>query len=127
MPVSETVLNAMRQTNAIYDAEVVRNCNTDALDKVYTANARILPPGAPMVHGRAAIKSFWREALASLGVVDSKLATVEAEPCGDSVLEIGKADLTVANNQIVEVKYVVHWKQEDGRWKWHVDIWNLNQ
>ena len=21
-------------------------------------------------------------------------------------------------------KYVVHWKQEDGAWKWHIDIWN---
>jgi hypothetical protein len=22
------------------------------------------------------------------------------------------------------VQYVVIWKQEDGRWKWHRDIWN---
>jgi ketosteroid isomerase-like protein len=26
----------------------------------------------------------------------------------------------------MEAKYVVCWKQEDGRWKWHVDIWNQN-
>jgi ketosteroid isomerase-like protein len=26
----------------------------------------------------------------------------------------------------MEVKYVVYWRQEDGRWKWHVDIWNMN-
>jgi len=27
---------------------------------------------------------------------------------------------------VLEVKYVVYWRQEDGRWKWHVDIWNPN-
>jgi len=26
----------------------------------------------------------------------------------------------------MEAKYVVYWRQEDGRWKWHVDIWNAN-
>ena len=26
----------------------------------------------------------------------------------------------------LEVKYVVYWKQDAGRWKWHVDIWNQN-
>jgi hypothetical protein len=26
----------------------------------------------------------------------------------------------------MEVKYVVYWREEDGRWQWHVDIWNPN-
>ena len=26
----------------------------------------------------------------------------------------------------MDAKYVVYWRQEDGRWKWHVDIWNSN-
>jgi len=25
-----------------------------------------------------------------------------------------------------ELKYVVYWRNEDGRWKWDVDMWNRN-
>ncbi len=115
----------MRATNAIFDTELVNTGNFDLLDKVYTANATILPPGGAMTQGRAAIKEFWKGAIAAMGVTAAKLSTVRAEMTGDSVVEIGKADLT-AGGAVVEVKYVVHWKQEDGAWKWHVDIWNLN-
>lgn len=124
--VSETVLSAMRRTNELFDGEVVSKKNFDALDRVYTANARILPPGAPMMEGREPIKAFWKQAIAAMGVTSAKLTTVNAEVAGDGVVEIGRAELTVAGGQIVTVKYVVHWKQEDGAWKWNVDIWNLN-
>jgi hypothetical protein len=26
----------------------------------------------------------------------------------------------------MNAKYVVYWRQEDGHWKWHIDIWNPN-
>jgi ketosteroid isomerase-like protein len=60
-------------------------------------------------------------------VKDAKLTTVDAQTVGDSVIEVGRADLILDGGQIVAVKYVVHWKQEDGTWKWHTDIWNMNQ
>jgi len=80
-----------------------------------------------MVEGREHIKSFWKQAIAAMGATSVKLTTVDAEAAGDSVVEVGRADLTVAGGQVVTVKYVVQWKQEDGTWKWHVDIWNPNQ
>jgi len=94
---------------------------------VYTASARILPPGAPMITGRSQIKTFWQQAIIALGLKSARLATVEAEIVGDSVIEIGRAELTVGGGQILPVKYVVHWKQEEGVWKWNVDIWNLDE
>jgi ketosteroid isomerase-like protein len=127
MSVSESILSAMRQTNEWFEAEVVQKNNPAALDRVYTADARIMPPGAPMIEGREQIKKFWGQAIQAMGATSAKLATVSAEGAGDGVVEIGKADLTVGGGQTVAVKYVVHWKQEDGTWKWHVDIWNLNQ
>ena len=127
MSVPDSILAAMRRTNELFDSEVLKKGNFDALDRIYTADARILPPGAPMTEGRAQIKEFWKSAIASLGATSAKLATVRAEQAGDTIVEIGSADLTVAGGQSVAVKYVVQWKQEDGAWKWHVDIWNLNQ
>jgi ketosteroid isomerase-like protein len=60
-------------------------------------------------------------------VKSAKLTTVDAEALGDRIFEIGWAELTTNDGQNVTVKYVVQWKQEDGNWKWHVDIWNQNQ
>jgi ketosteroid isomerase-like protein len=127
MPVPEAIAAAMRQTNHLFNTEVSGKRNFAALDNVYTADARILPPGAPMIAGREAIKSFWAQAMAGMDVASAVLATVDSEMAGDGVVEIGRADLTTHAGQSVAVKYVVHWKQEDGLWKWHTDIWNLNQ
>jgi len=80
-----------------------------------------------MIEGREPIKAFWQGAIASLGLKSAKLTTVDAEAIGDRVFEIGHAELLVGGGETVTVKYVVQWKQEDGHWKWHVDIWNMNQ
>ena len=127
MSVPENVLAAMRETNELFNARVVRDHDMQALDQVYTSDAHVLPPGAPMVEGREAIKQFWQQAIAGMNIKEAKLETALADECGGQVLEIGRADLTVDGDQRVAIKYVVYWKQEQGRWKWHVDIWNPNQ
>jgi len=96
-----------------------------AAQAVYTRNARILPPGAPMVEGRDAIAQFWTGAAKQLNVQRVELSTVDLQPLGDGAYEIGRATLTLAGGQSAVAKYVVIWRQEDGRWRWHVDIWNM--
>ena len=126
MPVSDDVLNAMRQTNDRFDSEVVQKKQFDVLEKVYTSDARVLPPGAEMISGYESIKAFWRQAVEAMDVKSARLSTVHAETFGDRVIEIGSADLRLGNGSTVTVKYVVYWKQEGGLWKWAVDIWNTN-
>jgi ketosteroid isomerase-like protein len=120
----------MASTNDLFNEEVFGKRNFSALDQVYTADARILPPGAPMISGREAIKKFWSDLVVSANAKSAVLASVEVMPAGDGVVEIGRATLTVEPEgqpaAQMEVKYVVYWRQEDGRWKWHVDIWNPN-
>jgi ketosteroid isomerase-like protein len=126
----QQIREAMADTNDLFNAEVFGRRNFDALDNIYTANARILPPGAPMIAGRAAIKEFWANMIQSVNAKSAVLESVDVMPAGDGAVEIGRAVLTVeAEGQAasqMEVKYVVYWKPEDGRWKWHVDIWNPN-
>ena len=120
---------AMAQTNELFNSEVVAKRNFAALDDVYTTNARILPPGAPMISGREPIKKFWSDLIQSADGKSAVLTSVDVLPAGDGVVEIGRATLTVApqgESTNLEVKYVVYWRQEAGRWKWHVDIWNAN-
>jgi ketosteroid isomerase-like protein len=125
----QAVKLAMASTNEIFNNEVFGKGNLSALDDVYTSDARILPPGAPMVSGREAIKTFWGGVIESLHATSAVLESVDVMPAGDGVVEIGRATLTAApegSTVQVEVKYVVFWRRENGRWKWHVDIWNPN-
>jgi ketosteroid isomerase-like protein len=120
-----TVRNEMRKTNQIFEAEVVGKGDFTALKNVYTTNARILPPGSEMVTGREHIQNFWQRAATAMGVKSAKLLTIDAEILDDTVIEIGRAELSTAHpTSPTIVKYVVVWKREDGAWKWHVDIWN---
>ncbi len=116
----------MADTNGLFNAEVFGKHNFDALDDIYTSDARILPPGAPTIAGRKAIKEFWSNMIQATGAKAAVLESVDAMLAGDGVVEIGRATLTIQDAAQIEVKYVVYWKQEDGRWKWHVDIWNTN-
>jgi ketosteroid isomerase-like protein len=120
----------MAATNDLFNREVFGKRNFSALDDIYTSNARILPPGASMVSGREGIKEFWAGLVQAVNAKSAVLASVDVIPAGDGVVEIGRATLTVEpegqGQTQMEVKYVVFWRQEDGRWKWHVDIWNTS-
>jgi ketosteroid isomerase-like protein len=126
----EQIKPAMQSTNELFNMEVFGKRNFAALDNIYTRGARILPPGAPMISGREAIKKFWSDLVQSANAKSAVLASVEVMAAGEGIVEIGKATLTVEpegqSAAQMEVKYVVYWQQEDGRWKWHVDIWNQN-
>lgn len=126
MKATDSVLAAMRDTNAIFSTEVIGKRNVQALDQLYTVDARTLPPGTEMVKGREAIKTYWAQAIAGQNLTSIKLTTLEAEHLGDGIAEIGRADFTMGNAQTMTVKYLCVWKQEDGRWKWMIDIWNPN-
>jgi hypothetical protein len=58
MKVTESVLAAMRQTNKLFESEVIKKGNIEELDFVYTASARILPPGAQLIEGEARSRRF---------------------------------------------------------------------
>lgn len=127
-PALDQIKLAMARTNELFNREVFGKRNFAALDDVYTGNARILPPGAPMISGRDAIKKFWSDLVVSANAQSAVLSSVDVMPAGEGVVEIGRATLTVqppgqAAAQM-EVKYVVYWRPEAGLWKWHVDIWN---
>jgi uncharacterized protein (TIGR02246 family) len=127
---TQSIQKAMATINDLFNREVVGKRNFAALDDIYTRDARILPPGAEMISGREAIKRFWSDLVQSANATSAVLASVDVMQAGDGAVEIGKATLTLAPPGQAQtqmgVKYVVYWRQEDGQWKWHVDIWNPN-
>jgi ketosteroid isomerase-like protein len=121
---------AMQNTNDLFNVEVFGKRNFAALDDIYTADAHILPPGAPMITGREAIRKFWSDLVQLANATSAILVSIDVMPAGDGAVEIGKATLTVQPPDQpaaqMDVKYVVYRQQEGNRWKWHVDIWNQN-
>jgi ketosteroid isomerase-like protein len=120
------VRQSVQATNRIFETQAIAQRNFDALDNVYTTDARILPPGAEMISGRSNVKEFWKNAVASMNVKACRLETVSLEMLGDAPYEMGRATLILEDGGTREGKYVVVWKQEDGAWKYDVDIWNMN-
>jgi uncharacterized protein (TIGR02246 family) len=121
-----SIRQAMDETNRGFEAAIRAGDAAGAARATYTREARILPPGAPMVEGREAIAEFWAAVTRQLGVTGVALETVEVQPMGDGAYEIGRGTLTLGGGQQATVKYVVVWRQEDGRWRWHVDAWNMD-
>lgn len=123
--IADDLKAAMAKVNDLFNVEVIGKRNFGALDQIYTADARILPPGGQMMSGREAIRGFWRDLVQGGNIKSAALTSVDVMPSGDGVVEIGKATI-VAEGGSMDVKYVVCWRQENGQWKWHVDIWNTN-
>jgi len=118
----------LAKTNRIFEKDVSEKGDYSALERVYTKDARALPPGAETVHGRENIQAFWKQAVAAMGIKSAKLSTVDVQAFGDILIEEGRAELSVSGTDArVNVKYIVVWRQEGGAWKWHVDIWNAVQ
>jgi uncharacterized protein (TIGR02246 family) len=99
-----------------------------AVAAMYTEDAYVLPPGADMLKGRAAIEGFWRQAVQQLG--DAKLTTVDVLPLGRAAArEIGTVTLKTKGQPSQEIvgKYAVLWRKVGGKWKLATDIWNTNK
>lgn len=126
MPISDSIKTEMQKVNALFGEAVVKGRNFAALNQIYTVDARVLPPGADLIEGREKIMDFWQAAVTGMNVRDAKLVLVDAHLAGDSVIELGRAQQFLPEGQSADLKYVVEWKQEDGAWKWHTDIWNMN-
>ncbi len=97
-----------------------------ALATLYTDDAWLLPPGADMLRGRAAIQEFWNSRFQRIAAV--QLTTTDLSAIGeDGAREIGAALITLkGQEQPLTGKYIVVWKLTGGEWKLEADMWNSN-
>ena len=97
----------------------------DGLGQLYTADAMALPPGSPMVKGRAAILDMMKNMAGQAGT--PKLTTLDVKRLGPSTIrEIGTYSSMTKEPSPKEVtgKYLVLWERIGGEWKLALDIWN---
>jgi ketosteroid isomerase-like protein len=118
---AEDVRGAIEATNATFAKHVAAK-DSAALAGLYTEDAAVIAPGAPVARGTAAIEAFWKGAMA--GIASAKLTTSSVESAGDLAMEEGEATLVDNAGKSNAARYIVVWKRVGDVWKLHRDIWN---
>jgi uncharacterized protein (TIGR02246 family) len=111
-------------------ADAINSRNAAQAAQAYSADASVLPPGAPRQHGRDAVQAFWQTAI-GMGLSHVALTSTEVEEFGDTATELGTVSATLPGDAGKRValrgKYIVLWKKgADGAWRLHRDIWNFD-
>jgi uncharacterized protein (TIGR02246 family) len=114
-----------------YGQDWAQHWNAKNLDKVveaYAADAVYLPPRHAAVHGREAIRDYFRGALAH-GATDLKYEVTYIRESGDLAYDVGRYSMTVpqkdGGKRHDSGKYLVVWKrQPNGDWKIAADAWS---
>ena len=100
--------------------------DSEGIAGLYTEDGMLLPAGSDPVTGKPAIQAFWQGAM-DTGIKGLGLEIVELEDHGSTAIEVGNYTLSSEGEEVIDRgKYIVIWKQEDGQWKLHRDIWNTN-
>ena len=91
---------------------------------LYTEDAKILPPNMDMLEGRESIQSFWQGAL-EMGIKSYQPEILEVEYSGNWGFFLGKHTLYGDENQLISKgKFITVFKNIDGEWRVHRDIFN---
>ena len=107
--------------------------HADSIGDFYTADAVIMPPNMPPIHGRDSIRAFFA-VLNGMSTPPPTL-TLRAESVwgsGTMAVEQGRwhfawpagARLPRGAPAVDSGKYLVRWVNENGRWLMAQDIWN---
>ena len=123
---STDVRNDIRRADDAFEKQFSQG-NASGMAELYTSDGMLMPTGSDFIQGREAIQGFW-QAVMDMGIKEAKLDIQEVELQGDTIIEVGRYQLSGAGGEVMDWgKYLVVWKQQDGDWKLHRDIWNTSR
>jgi len=92
----------------------------------YTEDAEAFPPNSEVVKGRPALQKLWQSVLDS-GIAAFELKTTEVEAQGPLAYEVGTYVMKAKDGKVADRgKHCVVWKQVNGQWLLHRDIWSTS-
>ena len=124
--ISTDINQDIRRADDVFEKQF-QDGNAAGIAELYTNDGMLLPTGSDFIQGKEAIRDFWQGAM-NMGIKEAKLDILEADLQGNSVIEVGRYHLKGAGGEVMDTgKYIVIWKQEQGHWKLHRDIWNSSK
>jgi ketosteroid isomerase-like protein len=91
---------------------------------LYDAESLLYPPHLEPVAGTSAILAFWQRAI-DMGVAAIRIVTAQVELAGSRAIETGTYTLLAEDDlELDRGSYLVVWKETQGAWTIHRDIWN---
>lgn len=103
------------------------NAAYERLANAYSSDAKVLPPGADIIEGRAAIKKRW-VLPEGVSVPHHKINPVEIKIIGNYAYDMGyyEGKTRRPDGDVVpwKGKYLIVWKKEANDWKIYMDAWN---
>ena len=97
--------------------------NADGVAALYTEDARLYPPGAAMVSGRAAIRDYFNGDITN-SWAEISVAHEESNVSGDWAWRTGTWSAAVT--PVLTGKYTEIWRRTPEGWRIHRDIWNVD-
>lgn len=117
--------SAITESNKAFSASFATGDST-AFANCYASDACIYVEGMPKMCGTASLTTFFNEGYKQ-GIRNVALTTDEVMGGQEGVIETGRYEMFMANNVSADKgKYMVMWKEENGKWKMFRDIWNTD-
>lgn len=121
----DSVKAAIAASNKVFGASFATGDST-AFANCYTNDACINATGIPRMCGREALIAFFNGGR-QMGINNIVITTEEVMGGKEAVVETGKYEMFVGDKISAEKgKFIVVWKQENGKWKMFRDIWNAD-
>lgn len=102
-----------------------------AVTAFYAADARLLPPNAPMATGTDAIRAAWVELFKAPNLALSlSPGQIDVSNAGDMAVDVGTYQVSFdgPDGRVNESgKYTVAWRKMNAEWKVFADAWNSDQ
>jgi uncharacterized protein (TIGR02246 family) len=123
---TEDVRSAIEAVNMEFSAAFNRG-DAAGVAELYTEDGSLLPPGENIVSGRSNIEAYWKAGV-DAGLSNLQLTASEVEAHGPLAYEVGEFSFEMPGSDggrtTAKGKYLVVWKNVDGTWKLHRDMWN---
>jgi uncharacterized protein (TIGR02246 family) len=121
-----TVREAIAAADRAFEA-VFGEGDAAGVAALYTQEGQLLPPNADFMVGREAIQAFWQGAM-DAGIASARIEILEVEGHGDTAIEVSTYTLHAQDGTELDAgKFIVIWKQVEGEWKLHRDIFNSSK
>lgn len=109
------------------DWETARaNGDADAIAALHTEDAQVMPPNAPVVEGRSAIRSYYRNVFEAR-TAPARFDEREVIVFGRMTYRQGIYEMEMPNGTREYGKFMQLWKSVDGKWQLHRAMWSSSE